>query len=176
MSILSLDTSVLSKCIECGTATSPTARFCSECGATQPSQAVEVATVSMTSETFPRLNRITWFVLVAVVTMIASWAWVSTHPITAKAQYDFGTKYKNGDGVQKDDALAVNWYLKAAEQGEVNAQFNLGIMYESGDGVPKDDAQAVNWYLKAAAQGFERAKERLADIQRDTDLKFAELF
>ena len=34
-----------------------------------------------------------------------------------------------GEGVPKDDAEAVRWWEKAAEQGDVAAQINLGIAY-----------------------------------------------
>ena len=40
--------------------------------------------------------------------------------------------YDNGRGTPKNDALAMKWYLKAAQQGVGNAQFNIGIMYEHG--------------------------------------------
>ena len=34
--------------------------------------------------------------------------------------------YRNGQGVTQDNAEAVKWYRKAAEQGYAAAQFNLG--------------------------------------------------
>jgi len=39
----------------------------------------------------------------------------------AKAQYNLGVKYANGQGVKRDHAEAVRWYRKAAEQGLVSA-------------------------------------------------------
>ena len=56
--------------------------------------------------------------------------------------------YKEGKGVPQDDAEAVKWYRKAAEQGHADAQTILGMMYKEGKGVPQDDAEAVKWYLK----------------------------
>jgi TPR repeat protein len=61
--------------------------------------------------------------------------------------------YANGKGVKQDDAEAVRWYRKAAEQGNAKAQFNLGVMYDLGKGVKQDDAEAVKWYRKAAFSG-----------------------
>ena len=61
--------------------------------------------------------------------------------------------YQKGKGVPQDDAEAVKWYHKAAEQGDADAQNNLGVMYRNGKGVPQDDAEAVKWYRKAAEQG-----------------------
>ena len=37
--------------------------------------------------------------------------------------------YDNGEGVPENDAEAVKWYRKAADQGYAQAQFNLGVMY-----------------------------------------------
>ena len=62
--------------------------------------------------------------------------------------------YQNGKGVQQDDAEAIRWYLKAAQQGHADAQNNLGLMYQNGKGVKQDDAEAIKWYLKAAEQGM----------------------
>jgi TPR repeat protein len=56
--------------------------------------------------------------------------------------------------VAKDEAEAVAWYRKSAEQGNPNAQNNLGACYEGGLGVAQDFLQAVSWYRKAAEQGF----------------------
>jgi len=45
--------------------------------------------------------------------------------------------YEKGEGVPKGAAKAVEWYRKAAEQGDANGQNNLGRMYDAGEGVPK---------------------------------------
>ncbi len=51
----------------------------------------------------------------------------------------------------QDDAQALAWYRKAAEQGNAKAQHNLGLMYGTGNGVPKDYVEAHKWYNLAAA-------------------------
>ena len=79
----------------------------------------------------------------------------------AKAQYNLGGMYYNGQGVRKDYAQAVQWYRKAAEQGNAKAQYNLGVMYEKGQGVRKDYVEAVRWYRKAAEQGIAEAQFNL---------------
>ena len=53
----------------------------------------------------------------------------------------------------QDDAEAVAWYRRSAEQGETEAQLNLGWMYAKGRGVPQDDAEAAAWYRRSAEQG-----------------------
>ena len=53
----------------------------------------------------------------------------------AKAQYNLGVAYANGEGVLQDYKTAVKWYILSAEQGNAKAQYNLGIMYDNGQGV-----------------------------------------
>ena len=80
----------------------------------------------------------------------------------AKAQYDLGLMYGNGQGVAKNYAEAVKWYRKAAEQGDADAQSNLGFLYANGLGVPKDNTEAMKWWSKAAAQGNANAQNNLS--------------
>ena len=51
-----------------------------------------------------------------------------------------------GDGLTylQDDAEAVRWYSRAAEQGHARAQSELGEMYANGRGVEHNDAEAVS--------------------------------
>ena len=46
----------------------------------------------------------------------------------AIAQYNVGFMYDTGNGVPENDAEAVKWYRKAADQGLAKAQFNLLIL------------------------------------------------
>ena len=50
--------------------------------------------------------------------------------------------HKFGYGVVKNDATAVGWYRKSADQGHPMAQGNLGHMYFRGYGVDKDHVEA----------------------------------
>lgn len=72
----------------------------------------------------------------------------------ANAQNIIGVDYQNGEIVTQNDALAVQWYLKAAEQGHAKAQHNLAWMYDEGRGVEQDYAKAIHWYQKAAEQNY----------------------
>ncbi len=56
-------------------------------------------------------------------------------------QYNLGTLYENGLGVKQDNAEAVKWFPKAAEQGDANAQFNLAVLYHNGQGVKQNYAE-----------------------------------
>jgi TPR repeat protein len=44
---------------------------------------------------------------------------------------------------------AINWYLKAAEQGDARAQAQLGFIYDKAEA----DEEGVAWYRKSADQG-----------------------
>jgi TPR repeat protein len=61
------------------------------------------------------------------------------------AQEIMGERYADGDGVPKDSAKALKWYLRAAQQGNAKAQKELGDLYLKGDGAPQDFAQAYFW-------------------------------
>ncbi len=79
----------------------------------------------------------------------------------ALAQFSLGGLCKNGVCVKQDDAAAVEWFRKAAEQGLAVAQNNLGCMYANGQGVEQNDAAAVEWYRKAAERGDATAQNNL---------------
>ena len=55
----------------------------------------------------------------------------------------------------------LEWYRKAAEQGNAAAQFNLGVLYANGKGVPQSYEEAAKWWRKAAEQGDAAAQFNL---------------
>jgi uncharacterized protein len=71
--------------------------------------------------------------------------------IVAIGQYVLGRMYLDGWVMPLDYGQALQWFRKAADQGNPHAQQQLGIMYQSGSGVPKDDTQAQYWFDKAQA-------------------------
>ena len=107
----------------------------------------------------------------------------------SEAQYNVGAMYQNGRGVTASRDKAIEWYGKAAEQGNSKAvsrlglmkanqasfeselqqaeqgnagsQYNIGNMYTKGNGTNMDVAQAVIWYEKAASQGHIKAAYKL---------------
>ncbi len=84
-----------------------------------------------------------------------------TDPSDPAGQFRLGKMYDKGEGVEKDKALALSWYRKAANQGYAEAQLLLGIMYDQGVGVNQDYNQAILWYRKAADQGYAKAQYNL---------------
>lgn len=55
----------------------------------------------------------------------------------------------------------VEWFEKAAENGNRNAQHNLAYFYYKGLGTSVDYQVAVEWYTKAARQGHPGAQNNL---------------
>ena len=79
----------------------------------------------------------------------------------AGGQFALGNMYRSGLGIEKDEAAAVQWFLKAATQGHVRAQNNLAFMFREGRGVQRDLPQAARWYRRAAEQGDPYAQYNL---------------
>lgn len=82
--------------------------------------------------------------------------------IIAKAT--LGCMYDCGYGSEQNKSAALEWYRKAAEQGNANAQCNLGYMYRNGNGITQDYEGAVNWYRKAAEQGSARGQYNIGSM------------
>ena len=59
---------------------------------------------------------------------------------------------------------AIEWYEKAAEQGDAVAQYNLGVMYENGQGVDRSDSMALRWFAMATKQGNNSAQAAINEI------------
>lgn len=79
-----------------------------------------------------------------------------------------------------DSTKAVEWYEKAAAQGDAGSQVSLASIYRDGRGVPKNAEKAAEWYHKAAAQGWEDAQWVLGliylngeGVPRDSVLAYA---
>jgi len=71
------------------------------------------------------------------------------------AQDLMGVAYEDGKAVPQDFAAAVQWYLRAADQGLAMAQYNLGLILAQGRvGVEVDVAAAIRYLDMAVAQGY----------------------
>ena len=75
----------------------------------------------------------------------------------AKAQSDLGAMYNNGQGVPKDQAEALAWFRRAADQGYAPAERELGVtlLFGSGTGsfLKNPNPDGIAWLTKAANQG-----------------------
>ncbi len=73
--------------------------------------------------------------------------------------------YGNGRGVPQDDAQAVAWWRKAADQGFADAQYILGVMYVNGRGVPQDYVEAHARLSLAASRATRDTQNKSAEIR-----------
>lgn len=76
----------------------------------------------------------------------------------AYAQHRLARMYDFGEGVARNEAMALKWYREAAGQGHAEAQYNLGVMFAMGRGVPRDRAKWVTWISRAADLGYAPAQ------------------
>ena len=60
----------------------------------------------------------------------------------ATAMFHMGKIHAFGIAAERDMAVAISWYEKAAELNDIRACCNLGWLYQSGDGVAADKEKA----------------------------------
>ena len=72
-----------------------------------------------------------------------------------------GIHYYLGVGVERNFALAAQWFERAALGSNADAQRNLGVLYLRGWGVPRNNLHAYGWLYQAHVQGNKRAREYL---------------
>jgi TPR repeat protein len=86
----------------------------------------------------------------------------------AASQLILGNRYSFGKGVSQSHAVALTWYLRAAEQGEPHAQSAAGYILIEGKGtVPKDIKAGVQWLKKAGHQGHIEAMSGLGSVHAE---------
>ena len=79
----------------------------------------------------------------------------------ANAQIDLGKQYND----RGDYTKAMEWWRKAADQGNPRACYNIGALYTNGQGVQKDLGEAEKWFQKSVDGGFTRAEPILKQIR-----------
>lgn len=70
--------------------------------------------------------------------------------------------YEDGEGVEDDPAIAIQYYRMAAEAGDSYAQSTLANAYTIGRDVEQSEEFALFWYKKAAEQGNPYAQYEVA--------------
>lgn len=79
----------------------------------------------------------------------------------AKACYNLGLMYQDGDGVAKNLDEAVKWYTKSADLGYKEAQYTLGALVFQRQIQSISYPQAVTYYEQAAKQGHVKSQLNL---------------
>ncbi|KAF9023099.1 hypothetical protein BGZ52_013395, partial [Haplosporangium bisporale] len=82
-----------------------------------------------------------------------------------RAQYLLGKYFEEGqEGSQKNPGQALQWYTKAAYNGENDALFRAAYCYEHGIGTAPNLKGAEDWYTAAANKGHLEAQFHLAEL------------
>ena len=86
----------------------------------------------------------------------------------APAQNHYGKLFQEGRGVKTKKPLtrAVQYFQKAADQGETNAMVNLAAAHIDGRGCPKDLAKARSLLTVAASKGDAEAAQLLSRMDK----------
>jgi len=84
------------------------------------------------------------------------------------AQFHVARMYEKADGVPFDWGKALDWYLKAADNGHADARYYAGVIYLTGSQglVPMDRRKAWQLVRQAADEGSARAAFQLGDWYR----------
>ena len=81
------------------------------------------------------------------------------------AMCDLSDCYYDGEGVDKNVALAVKWMSKAADMGSSKAQLQMGgVYYKGADGIDQNYVLAEKYLLQAAKHDIPDAQAMLADL------------
>lgn len=79
----------------------------------------------------------------------------------AVAKYKLGRMFLNGDGTEKDEAVAIEWLKRAATEGNEFAEYALGRIFLFGIGVERNVTLATKYLESAAKHGNEYAEKLL---------------
>jgi len=83
----------------------------------------------------------------------------------SEGQFYLSQLYQRGQGVEKDETMAVQWMEKSAKQGFAKAEYEYAMMLEFGRGVSKANAGKVaRWYQKAAEKNHPDAMLKLSKL------------
>ena len=74
------------------------------------------------------------------------------------AQYSLAMKYASGDGTVQNYHEALNWFLKAADNGNTRAAVKIASCFWAGKGTQQDFGRAYFWGLLAQAAGDETGR------------------
>ena len=65
-----------------------------------------------------------------------------------------------------DQAGAIAYYRKVADQGDPAAAYTMGVLYESAMGKLHDDKAAVSWFQRASDKNYAAAQRELSNLYR----------
>lgn len=78
----------------------------------------------------------------------------------AAAQYELANAYRLGQGVSKDEKMALKWYKEAAYRNHPYAMNSLSYMYHKGLGMDAPDNEKADYWRKHAMQATDQAMRK----------------
>jgi len=85
---------------------------------------------------------------------------------------NLGVLYKDGHGVEVNDAKCFICFSRAAEGELAEGLYNLGQLYDQGVGCEADHDKALDLCRKAAYKGHAKAKMIIKSLQEDGKIVF----
>ena len=79
----------------------------------------------------------------------------------AESMFHCGVCNYDGVGVEKNEEIAVAWFMCGAQQGNADCQYWLGYCFRSGKGVAEDADEAQMWFERAYENGNTLAAHEL---------------
>ncbi len=77
--------------------------------------------------------------------------------VEVRAMFQIGVLYGQGRGVPQDDAVAAQWFEKAASHDDTSAMLSLANLCAEGRGIKRDNQKIFSLCAKAAELGNPRA-------------------
>ena len=76
---------------------------------------------------------------------------------SVQAMLELGVAYLQGNGVVRDEFDARDWFVRAAELGDVRAMYNAAIIFEKA----YEYDQAGYWFNASAQNGYQNAQRAI---------------
>lgn len=80
----------------------------------------------------------------------------------ARAAYNVGLVYLQGQVAPKEPAIAAEWFKRAADRDQPDALYALATLYRDGNGVPRDPIESARLLQRASEIGNDVATTELA--------------
>jgi TPR repeat protein len=108
-----------------------------------------------------------------------AWYLLAAMENNSSAQNNIGVLYFDGKGVPENYMCALKWFLKSAEQNNIDiTATSIGELFENGYGVPLNKGKALEWYYhgedkanvkKLKSKGFHRSKTNKSKFNSTID-------
>lgn len=73
----------------------------------------------------------------------------------------------------EENEASIDWYRKAADQGDAGGEHGLGMMYAKGEGITQDFAEALKYITRAAEKNYPKSVVLLAEVYKNGGLGLA---